>query len=1334
MADVAAQLTVVIDAIDNASGVIAGVAAELGGLGSIGNTAAGSTAAVNSALDNTARSGTAAGSALTTAAKGSIMFSTASARTASSTEQLTQRLETQKNTTRQYAAEVRNSAAVLRNKQAAVRDAAIAYKANTAPLKENISTLQNQQTALKSTITSRQNEIAALTEANKSLKKSSQTYKDNQKAIQWTRVELSDAQQKYRAVSAEISTQEKALKAEESAYKAAQTEVKAAARSHEELRTKMHDSSAAEKELTTAIENGDTALTKQQRVASNSAQAQSALVQSQEKVISTAEQWKTSGKNLKEFGEGVDTLTKPLQAAAVAAVGLGIATGKAAVDFEDNFAAVEKTVDGTPEQLENIKQGIIDMTTVGINGHSAIPQTTADLTELAAAGGQLGVQTENILDFTETMAMLGTATNLSGEAGAKTLARFMNVTNTAQSDISRLGSTIVDLGNNFATTEAEIANMAMDMGATGSEIGMSTQDILGYATALSSMGIEAAAGGSALQRIWMDMQNAVSSGGDSLEAFAKISGKSSKGFQEQWKKDASGAFRDFLKGLNESEDQVGLLTALGFNNVRDQRALMALAGEKGFNILTEAINRANKAWNENTALQNEFDKKAETTKSQIEVTKSNVIEAARSFGEVLLPEVAAVTGGIADFAKGLADMDEGSKKAVITGAKSAIILGAVAKGTTSVIKGTGNLIESIGKIKGAFATGGVLAEVSPTLGAIATGAGPAVLGLAAVAAATYGMAKAAKAFEDYRADWSRGGDELTAELKSHVDAARELNELQYELRTLNQITSNPDTNAEDLEAAQARINEIKQTLAQKYHMDIEVDSSQLDAALEKQKELEYYDAVGRVPKQLNYLDDKKDDYEKAKEGIAKAKENIAAIEAEQDATRRLRADLVSLKEKYDKGQISQKEFTQGIKELAEAAGNPYLADTPIDALINGDAIDDWAERLQDYLKTNTDTLANGEATLAEYVKSAEELADTGLMQMEWGKTEQGLANIASAVKYAGLNVDEYAKKASNVETGVTSMSEAVQSAWEGNGEVLDKYIGNYMNFAQKFGASTEQAVEGAALIKEGFSSVAEVGNNADNIQAVLNSLQQLGSVQGLDMNAEKLTEMAHEMKLLPDNMHIEFDAEGKITWKSEEPPEPDVPDAEGTVNYETGEVEKPEDLTVEGTVNWTIAGTEMTQMPTFDKWLKQNTDTNTTITPTVTVDATILNTKGEKKGSGSILDWLFPSASAAELDDTSVTGQTATITQDITVVPGSIDVEAVTSTLTQAMDLVGAMETSEVNATVSVTVTPGSIDVSALTSTMSQATQADAFKHGFNIGFSYIFRAVPCFNFYFRQR
>ncbi|MFR5439633.1 MAG: phage tail tape measure protein, partial [Monoglobus pectinilyticus] len=109
------------------------------------------------------------------------------------------------------------------------------------------------------------------------------------------------------------------------------------------------------------------------------------------------------------------------------------------------------TVDGTPQQLQEVRQGIIDLSTTGIDGRNAIPQTTAQLTELAAAGGQLGIKTENIVGFTETMAQMGTATNLAGEQGAKTLARFMNVAGVSQDQVGNLGSSIVDLGNNFAT-------------------------------------------------------------------------------------------------------------------------------------------------------------------------------------------------------------------------------------------------------------------------------------------------------------------------------------------------------------------------------------------------------------------------------------------------------------------------------------------------------------------------------------------------------------------------------------------------------------------------------------------------------------------------------------------------------------------------------------------------------------------------------------------------------------------------------------------------------------------------------------------------------------------
>ena len=54
-----------------------------------------------------------------------------------------------------------------------------------------------------------------------------------------------------------------------------------------------------------------------------------------------------------------------------------------------------------------------------LDGRGAIPQTATELNELAAAGGQLGISQENIIDFTEVMAQMGSATNLVGEEGAE---------------------------------------------------------------------------------------------------------------------------------------------------------------------------------------------------------------------------------------------------------------------------------------------------------------------------------------------------------------------------------------------------------------------------------------------------------------------------------------------------------------------------------------------------------------------------------------------------------------------------------------------------------------------------------------------------------------------------------------------------------------------------------------------------------------------------------------------------------------------------------------------------------------------------------------------------
>lgn len=207
----------------------------------------------------------------------------------------------------------------------------------------------------------------------------------------------------------------------------------------------------------------------------------------------TAE-WKKLGKtltdagaNIKAFGNGMqsvgNTLSKYITAPIIA---VGTLSTKAAIEFESSFAGVRKTVEATEEEFKQLENGIRNMS-------KELPASTTEINSVAEAAGQLGIKTEDILEFTRVMIDLGESTNLSATQAASSLAKFANVTKMSASNYSNLGSVIVALGNNFATTEADIVNMATRLASTGELAGLSEPQIMALATAMSSVGIEAEA-------------------------------------------------------------------------------------------------------------------------------------------------------------------------------------------------------------------------------------------------------------------------------------------------------------------------------------------------------------------------------------------------------------------------------------------------------------------------------------------------------------------------------------------------------------------------------------------------------------------------------------------------------------------------------------------------------------------------------------------------------------------------------------------------------------------------------------------------------------------------
>ena len=897
-----------------------------------------------------------------------------------------------------FAKTVEQSKKALDEKRAVLAQTEKEYKKNSKAIQDNISGLEKQRGRLNNLAVSKQEEIDALKASSKNLDKNSTAYKDNRRAIEWTETELEAVKKQHRDVGKSIDEHRTALQNEKNSLEKSRNAVADAEKQYKTYASNLEEVEKIEKRL----------------------------------------KLEEKAKGYRELGEGVDTLTKPFQGAGVAMAAGAVASAKFAIDFNNNFADVRKTVDGTDAQLNKIKQDIIDMTTVDINGHSAIPQTTAELTELAAAGGQLGIQTENISSFTETMAMMGSATNLAGEEGAKTLARFMNVANVSQGETQNLGSSVVDLGNHFATTEAEIAAMAQRMGATGTAVGISAQDILAYSTALSSLGVEAEAGGSSISRIWMDIQTQVSTGGELLGEFAKVSGKTTKEFAEGWKNDASGTFKDFVDGLSKSKDLVGTLKNLGFDNIRDLQALQKLAGPQGIQLLNDALQRSNNAWSENTALVNEFENKAGTTASQIQVMKNNLVEAGRSLGETFLPSINNGVTDIKNFAQGISKMSDGQKQALITTGKWVIGLGAAGKITSGVTKRIGETTEAVAKIKKAFELGGTFASVTPVLTAAA-------IGITAVATAVTVGKSAYDAWYRSQFKWTEGLSDADNKVQDSLDKYKQISNLQRTLKEARLTIENPESSQEQVDNAKAKIEEIKALLEEEYNLTIKSDNSDLDNAVEQVKKLTGNDLKQAIADEQMQLTNLADAY---RESMTKLPEMQAQYDnANERLTylKLLNSEYATLATESQDGILTQEQMNRAMNDVARSMGitaeqakELYDGVTPLETALQ------VAQKEVDDLKPKIDDLANSQRDYVNISKSfANKLTEYFSEQLVSGDMDgaaKTLERIGKAAADAGLDLEGYGKILTDIAkaAGMIEENQTIKISADGDISVLEE--------------------------------------------------------------------------------------------------------------------------------------------------------------------------------------------------------------------------------------------------------------------------------------------------------
>lgn len=775
--------------------------------------------------------------------------------------------------------------------------------------------------------------------------------------------------------------------------------------------------------------------------------------------------------------QAVDAVSSVLAAAGISAALKEIKEGfdecaQASMDFESAMTGVAKTTDLTDEELADMSDAIKAMST-------EIPASTTEIAAVAEAAGQLGIQKDALLDFTRVMTMLGTATNMTAEDAATALARFANITGMSADNYDRLGAVIVDLGNNFATTESEITQMGTRLASGGKLAGLTEPQIMALAAAMSSVGIEAEAGGTAMTQTLNAIEKAVATGEDSLQSFADVAGMSADSFAEMWNTDALGALTAFIRGLGNLDEQgesaVLVLEDLGLTGIRQSNMLksLALAADQ----MDSAVQTANTAWDENIALTNEANKRYATTQSKLDMMQNAYNNLKVAVGDAFTPAL---------------------RDAYDAGTDVLNVLGEFVQENPALVKGVATFTGVVGGATVALTAYAAISKVIKALDIATTFggmAGPIMLGVTAVAALAGGIVAMADAAEDRAAP----------SVKELTEAARDMNE------ALADAKSGFDDSVGSTMATA--------TVAEQY-----IDRlKELDSVGEKTtaQQQEYHGIlmklVETIPELSSYIDLENDSIDGG----------TAALEANTDAwvenarAQAYQNELSEIYAKYADVEIERAKRRAELTDAEEAAHEATQAYN--DALAKQNALYAEAQKKADAYYEETGVLRDAEYFLGDEINAVnDEVTDANIA---WIEAATHVTNLKEAIEEdnnALSAADEEIQAVTDAYESLTEATddstEATENASRGQTE-LNTEISNVKERVEALQQAYQEAYKAAAESVQGQYALWQEADSivATSASSINSNLQgQITHWQTYNDNLASLRDRAGDIEGLTD--------------------------------------------------------------------------------------------------------------------------------------------------------------------------------------------------------------------------
>ncbi len=317
---------------------------------------------------------------------------------------------------------------------------------------------------------------------------------------------------------------------------------------------------------------------------------------------------------------------------------------KTAADYERAFVNVSRTTDFVSvkigEAAESMKYSLAELAT-------QIPVSFGGITEIATIGNQLGIAQGELVNFTKTVAQFSTITGISVEQTALAFGRIGELLNIQEGTLAgedayaKLGSAIAYAGVKAVATETQIVSVTKEIATTAKLAKFTTPEVVGLATALSSVGIAPEAARGSIIRTFALINEAVGSGGEKLDAYAKVARVSSEDFAKDWTTNGEKAFDSFLSGLQRMSDSGEnldtVLRGLGIKNVRDIQTIQKLGDN--YKVYADGIDNANKGFEEGAFLSAAYGQVQETVSAKLTIIQNQWNNFLASAGDASFPAI-----------------------------------------------------------------------------------------------------------------------------------------------------------------------------------------------------------------------------------------------------------------------------------------------------------------------------------------------------------------------------------------------------------------------------------------------------------------------------------------------------------------------------------------------------------------------------------------------------------------------------------------------------------------------------------------------------------------------